>query len=53
MAAIRRNSLDQPDELRPFPHGLGQLVRVGPLAIGRAKLQPGWRWSVEVLALVG
>jgi class 3 adenylate cyclase len=51
MAQIRRKSLDRPDEVRAFPHGEGRMFRVGPLLIGRADLQPGWRWSVDVKPL--
>jgi class 3 adenylate cyclase len=53
MGSIRRKSLDRPDEIRQFGHGAGQMVQVGPLAIGRAVLQPGWRWSVDVKPLAG
>lgn len=28
------------------------MVRLGPLAIGRAKLEPGWRWSSDVKPIV-
>jgi class 3 adenylate cyclase len=31
----------------------GQLARVGPLAIGRAQLTPGWRWSEDIKPSVG
>lgn len=44
---IRRASLDDPDRRLAFGHGAGDLVRVGTLAIGRATLQPGWRWSED------
>jgi class 3 adenylate cyclase len=33
--------------------GVGSLVEVGPLAIGRATLEPGWRWSEDVRPVVG
>jgi class 3 adenylate cyclase len=29
------------------------MVRLGPLAIGRATLEPGWRWSSDVKPIVG
>jgi class 3 adenylate cyclase len=29
------------------------MVRLGPLAIGRAVLEPGWRWSEDVKPVVG
>ena len=36
--SVRRKSLDRPDETRRFPNGIGTLVDIGPLAIGRAIL---------------
>jgi class 3 adenylate cyclase len=53
MGVIRRKNLDHPDETRAFPKGFGSLLRVGSLAIGRAELEPGWRWSLHVQPLVG
>lgn len=50
---IRRKSFDRPDEARRFPHGIGTFVDVGSLAIGRAVLQPGWRWSTDLKSAVG
>lgn len=29
------------------------MVRLGPIAIGRATLQPGWRWSRDIKPIVG
>ena len=37
-----------PDELREFPSGQVEMVTVGDVTIGRATLQPGWRWSTSV-----
>lgn len=51
--AVRWKSLDRPDEERRFPHGMGALVDIGPLAIGRAVLEPGWRWSTDLKSAVG
>jgi class 3 adenylate cyclase len=51
--AIVRKRLTEPDEFRRFPNGSGSLVRVGPLEIGRAELEPGWRWSVDIKPRVG
>jgi hypothetical protein len=35
----------QPDEVREFPYGRVELITVGGATIGRATLEPGWRWS--------
>ena len=53
MAVIRIKNLGQPDETREFPHGRGDVLRVGSLAVGHAHLQPGWRWSVDVQPMAG
>jgi len=50
---VRWKSLEQPDATRRFPHGTGTFVEVGPLAIGRAVLDPGWRWSTDLKSEVG
>ncbi|ASD64984.1 cupin domain-containing protein [Bdellovibrio bacteriovorus] len=36
------------DEVREFPNGRLELVRFGEAVVGRATLQPGWRWSKSV-----
>lgn len=41
-------SFEKPDEVRDFPKGRLELVTVGGKTIGRAILQPGWRWSTSV-----
>ena len=42
-----------PDEVRTFEKGKVELVRIGGTLIGRATLEPGWRWSEHVKPLVG
>jgi quercetin dioxygenase-like cupin family protein len=45
-----RKSLDAPDETRRFEAGSGKLELVttdgGP--VGRARFEPGWKWSTHV-----
>jgi class 3 adenylate cyclase len=48
MARLRSGNLSDPDEVRRLPKMAASLVRVGPLTVGRARLEPGWRWSVDV-----
>jgi class 3 adenylate cyclase len=46
--------LDHPDAVRPLGRGSGVYVDLGSgLAIGRAVLEPGWRWSVDLKSVVG
>jgi uncharacterized protein YjlB len=35
-------------EVRTFPHGQFEICEVGGHSIGRARYQPGWRWSRDV-----
>ena len=44
---------EAPDEVRVFPKGRFELVRIGAMTIGRATYQPGWKWSVDVGAATG
>src|SRR5688572_4001122 len=48
MHAIRSKSFDAPDEARRFPFMEAQLAHVGAVVVGRAVLQPGWRWSTSI-----
>ena len=38
---------------RALGRGTGSMTHVGPLAIGRARLEPGWRWSEDLKPIVG
>jgi hypothetical protein len=44
---------DSPDEVRVFPKGRFELIRIGGMTIGRATYQPGWKWSADVGAELG
>jgi len=44
---------DAPDEVRHFPKGRFEVVRIGGLTIGRATYEPGWKWSVHVGPSIG
>jgi hypothetical protein len=44
-------SLDNPDEVRLFPKGRLELVKIGNATVGRAVLEPGWKWSESVQPL--
>lgn len=45
-------SFIKPDEVREFPKGKLELVKIGGAMIGRATFQPGWKWSTSVKPLV-
>ena len=44
-------SFAKPDEVREFPKGKLELIKVGGATIGRATFQPGWKWSESVQPL--
>jgi hypothetical protein len=45
-------SFNQPEEVRSFPKGKVELVKIGGAMIGRAVFEPGWKWSTSVQPLV-
>ena len=55
MPGMVQKSFDDPEEVRPFEHGSGQLELVnldgGP--VGRATFQPGWQWSKHIKPIAG
>ncbi len=44
---------EAPDETREFEKGRLEVVHIGPLTIGRARYEPGWKWSLHVGPTVG
>lgn len=43
-----RKGFGKPDEVREFPKGRVELLRVGGATVGRATFEPGWTWSTSV-----
>jgi hypothetical protein len=41
-----------PDEVRQFPKGRLELIKVGGATVGRAAFEPGWRWSTSLKPIV-
>lgn len=41
-------NLDDPTEVRTFEKGRFEVYRVGPMTLGRATYEPGWKWSEHV-----
>ncbi|HSB48225.1 MAG TPA: cupin domain-containing protein [Burkholderiales bacterium] len=42
----------KPDEVREFPKGRLELIKVGGATVGRAVFEPGWKWSTSVQPIV-
>jgi hypothetical protein len=45
MPAAENKDIQTPDETRSFPKGKIELVNLGGGVVGRATLEPGWKWS--------
>lgn len=52
MGKLEVKSTNNPDETRTSEKGKLELVKTGGATIGRAILQPGWRWSTHVKPIV-
>jgi hypothetical protein len=48
MQTTEHKTFTTPDEVREFPNGRAEIVKVGDAEIGRLVFQPGWRWSNDV-----
>ena len=48
MGKLEVKSTNIPDETRTFEKAKLELVKIGEATVGRAVLQPGWRWSTHV-----
>lgn len=44
-------SLGKPEEVRTFPKGKVELVKIGGALVGRATFEPGWKWSTSVMPI--
>ncbi len=53
MGGIETGSFDSPDETRTPDKAKIEIVKIGSSTVGRATLQPGWRWSESIKPIVG
>lgn len=44
-------NFSKPDEVREFPNGKMELITFNGSVVGKATLQPGWRWSTSVKSI--
>jgi hypothetical protein len=52
MEKAEHKGFGTPDEVREFPKGRLELVKIGGAVIGRAVFEPGWRWSTSLQPIV-
>ena len=50
---LRVIDFDSPNEIREFEKGRLEVYEVGPMTLGRATYEPGWKWSEHVGAARG
>lgn len=50
---LRFARFDRPDEVREFELGTFEIVTIGGMTLGRARYEPGWKWSEHVGPSVG
>ena len=53
MQITEHRSFAKPDDVRQFPRGRADILRVGGAEIGRMTFEPGWRWSNDVKPIAG
>ena len=41
-------SFGTPDEVRTFPKGRVELIKIGGAIVGRCVFEPGWHWATSV-----
>ena len=48
MKSVELKNFGKPDEVREFAHGKIDVLKLTTGSVGKAVLQPGWRWSTSV-----
>jgi quercetin dioxygenase-like cupin family protein len=51
--AVILKRFDSPDETKVFEKGRFDVIRLGGVTIGRARYEPGWRWSEHIGPALG
>ena len=49
---LEKKSMNSPDEVRIFPKGKVELVKIGGVIFGRGTFEPGWKWSESLKPIV-
>jgi hypothetical protein len=51
MKKAETKNFGKPDEIRDFPFGKVELITIGNATIGRATMNPGWKWSKSLKSI--
>lgn len=52
MPSMQKKDFRHPEEVRSFDLGKLELLNLGGINFGRARFEPGWKWSTSVKPLV-
>ena len=53
MPRLQYKAFATPDEVRTFPNGRAEVVKLDESVVGHAVYEPGWRWSTAMPAIAG
>ena len=53
MPRLQSRPFATPDEVRSFPHGSAEVVKLDEAVVGRAVYEPGWRWTTAMPPIAG
>lgn len=53
MPRLQFKSFANPDKVRDFPKGRGEIVKLDEATVGRSTWEPGWRWSKDLAPIMG
>ena len=53
MPRLQSRPFATPDELRTFPHGSAEVLKLDEAVVGRATYMPGWRWTTDMPTVAG
>jgi hypothetical protein len=48
MSKMEKKNMAAPEEVRTFPKGKVELVKIGEFTVGKATFESGWKWSESV-----
>ena len=53
MPRLQSRPFATPDEVRTFPHGSADVLKLDEAVVGRAVYDPGWRWTTAMPPIAG
>ena len=53
MPRLQSRPFSAPDEVRTFPYGRANVLKLDEAVVGRAAYEPGWRWTTAMPPIAG